>query len=436
MATEAGLDCLQKMDPKEIDGVFFASTTSPFKEKNVSSIIASALDMRKDIATTDFTSSTKAGTEALKAAVDAIKAGSAKKILVAAGECTVASPSSDLEQIYGDAAAAVLVGEDGGIGRISDFYSITEPIPGIWKRSVDTLPHRFEAKLDMRYGFIKNTVETIQALLKRHDLTIKDISKLAFNAPDPRGYLDVVNTIGADFSQLPDPFMFAASVGMSGAAHPLLTLVASLEAAEPGERILCAGYGDGCDAFYVETTDKVKEMRGTRKSTSVYLNSKRMLPTYEKYLDFKKLREKAQPEYPRASVVSYWRGEKSILRFYGMKCKKCGVISYPISKCCVECGEKDSYDEVKLARRGKIFTFTFDYLAGAGGAYGDYAALNPAIRGVVDLEDGCRVFLELTDCEPNVEEVKIDMPVELTFRLITEKSNYRFYGWRGRPVRG
>ena len=161
-----------------------------------------------------------------------------------------------------------------------------------------------------------------------------------------------------------------------------------------------------------------------------------MLETYERYLDFKKLRGKAQADYPRGSVVSYWRDEKSILPFYGMKCRKCGIISHPISRCCIECGEKDNYDEVKLARRGKIFTFTFDYLAGSGGAYGDYAALNPAIRAVVDLEDGCRTFLELTDCEPKPEEVGIDMPVELTFRLITEKSNYRFYGWRGRLVRG
>jgi uncharacterized OB-fold protein len=248
--------------------------------------------------------------------------------------------------------------------------------------------------------------------------------------------MDVINAIGADLSQLPDPFMFFSSVGISGAVHPLMLLVASLETAKPDEKILCVGYGNGCDVFYVTTTEEVEKLKGTRRATSTYINSKRMLPNYEKYLDFKKLREKAKAEYPRGSVTAYWRDEKSILPFYGMKCKKCGTISYPISRCCVACGEKDNYDEVKLAKRGRIYTFTFDYLAGPGGAFGEYAALNPAIRIVVDLEDGCRTFLEMTDCEPKPEEVTIDMPVELTFRLISERSNFKFYGWRGRPVRG
>lgn len=192
-------------------------------------------------------------------------ARSARKILVLAGECTVAPPSSDLEQIYGDAAAAILVGGDGGIAKMSDFTSVSEPIPGLRKRSVDLLPQRFEAKLDMRYGFIKSTLKAIETLTKKYNLTIKDFSKLAFNAPDPRGYMELVRGGNADPSQFSDPFMFAMSVGMSGAAHALLLLTASLETAKAGEKILCASYGDGCDAFYVETTDGVERMKGTRE---------------------------------------------------------------------------------------------------------------------------------------------------------------------------
>jgi len=434
MAVEAGVDCLgEQLNPKEIDALYFASTTSPFKEKHASSIIASALDLRRDVVTIDFAGTTKAGTTALKAAVDAVKAGSAKKVLVVAGECMVLTPSTDFEQVCGDAAAAILVGKEEGIAEISDFVSTIEPIPGPWRRSTDTLPQRFESKLDLRYGFIKSTVNTMQSLLKKYNLSIKDFSKLVFNAPDPRGYLEVMRSMGADVKQLQDPLF--TNVGITGAAHSLLLLVAALENAKADEKILCAGYGDGCDAFYVETKKKVEELKGTRRATTVYVKSKRMLATYEEYLDFRKLRERAQPEYPRASIVKYWRDEKAVLPFYGMKCKSCGSITYPIGRCCVVCGAKDNYEEVKIARRGKVYTFTFDYLCGPGSAVGEYAALNPAIRVVADMEDGCRLFLELTDCKPTPEEVYIDMPVELTFRLMNERTNFRFYSWRGRPVR-
>ncbi|MDH4221665.1 MAG: hypothetical protein OEV19_02895, partial [Candidatus Bathyarchaeota archaeon] len=120
MATEAGLDCLNGIDPKEIDGLFFATTTSPFKEKQSSSLIASALDLRKDILTSDFTNSLRAGTIAIKAAMNAVEAKTARKILVVSADRRVATPASIYEQIFGDGAAALLVGED-GIAEIEEF---------------------------------------------------------------------------------------------------------------------------------------------------------------------------------------------------------------------------------------------------------------------------------------------------------------------------
>ena len=95
------------------------------------------------------------------------------------------------------------------------------------------------------------------------------------------------------------------------------------------------------------------------------------------------------------------------------------------------CGEKDNHEEVKLARRGKVFTYTHDYLLGPGLIPGD--GINPATRVVVDMDDGCRLWLEMTDHK--LDEVDVDMQIETTFRLIHEKGGYRYYGWRARPVR-
>jgi len=44
MAVEAAIDCLRDIDPHTVDGLFFATTTSPYKEKQCSALIAMPLD--------------------------------------------------------------------------------------------------------------------------------------------------------------------------------------------------------------------------------------------------------------------------------------------------------------------------------------------------------------------------------------------------------
>jgi len=73
MGVAAGMNCLHNVDRSQIDGLFFATTTSPYKEKQISVTAATALDLRENILTADFGNSLRAGTTALKAAMDAVK---------------------------------------------------------------------------------------------------------------------------------------------------------------------------------------------------------------------------------------------------------------------------------------------------------------------------------------------------------------------------
>ncbi|MHC1585818.1 MAG: zinc ribbon domain-containing protein [Candidatus Syntropharchaeia archaeon] len=430
MAVEAGLDCLTGIDPKEVDGVYFATVSSPFREKQAASMIATALDLRKDVYTSDFTGSLRAGTLAVKSAFDAVKAGTAKSILVTAADSRVATPTSDLEQIFGDGAASLLIGEGETIAEIEGFSTTSDAIPGPWKREKDKFPRIFEAKMD-RLTLLGDVSGVVNDLMKKCGIETKDVSKFAYYGPDPRSYMDIAKSIKIEKTQIVDPFF--ATVGITGTPHCLLLLVSALENAKAGERIVCASHGDGCDAFSVKTTEKIEEIKGKRRGTKVYVSSKKMLPSYGRFLDYKGLRETGWPiEWVKSAIVKYWRDEKWEIPLYGMRCKKCGVLQYPPGRCCMMCGEKDNSEDVKLARKGKIFTYVHDYLIGPGNMAGD--GINPGTRTVVDLEDGCRLWIEMTDHFP--EEVDVDMPVELTFRLFHEKGDFRHYGWRARPVRG
>lgn len=431
MGLEAGLDCLAGFDPKDIDCLYFATVSSPFKEKQASSIIASALDLRRDVHTGDFTTSSRAGTIAVKAAFDAIKSGSAKKVMVVAADTRRAMPKSEFEQIYGDGAAALLMGDKGVIADVEGFSSVSNPIPGLWRRDEDVYPKKFEPKLDRVYGLLKDVPEAVIKILKDLNLETSDIAKFALYGPDPRAYRDLARVLRIDpKTQLQDPLF--GTVGITGTPHCLLLLVSALEESKLNERIVCAGYGEGSDAFLVTTTEKIAQQKGKHRGTK-YISSKRMIPSYGHFEDFQGTRETGwPPKDQRASVVKYWRDEKWELALYGMRCNNCETLQYPIARCCMMCGEKDNHEEVKIAKKGQVYTYTHDYLVGPGMTPGD--GINPATRIVADMQDGCRLWLEMSDHE--LGEVDIGMVIEATFRLIHQKGGSRYYGWRARPARG
>ncbi|MCI0347248.1 MAG: 3-hydroxy-3-methylglutaryl CoA synthase, partial [Chloroflexi bacterium] len=83
MGVEAALACLAGRDTSELDAVFFATTTSPYAEKQGAATIAAVLD-RPSALTSDVTGSLRAATTALRSALDAVAAGTARAALVVA----------------------------------------------------------------------------------------------------------------------------------------------------------------------------------------------------------------------------------------------------------------------------------------------------------------------------------------------------------------
>ena len=79
------------------DGLFFATTTSPYTEKQGAATIAVVLDLPSETRTADFADTLRAGTSALLAGLDAL-AGGARRVLVAAGDCRLGEPDSIAEQ--------------------------------------------------------------------------------------------------------------------------------------------------------------------------------------------------------------------------------------------------------------------------------------------------------------------------------------------------
>ena len=425
MATEAVLDCLSSTAPEEVDGVFLASTTLPYKEKQMSSLIATVLDLPRTARTADFANSLRCATTAMKSALDAIEAGAARKIMVTAADCRLGAPQSMREQLFGDGAAALLIGNSEVAASIEGYYSINDEITDVWRRDEDTFVEGAEDRWAVTYGYMKNMQEAIAGLLRKLKLAPTAFSKVVLAAPDARSPLDLMKSFGFDpKTQAQDTLV--NTVGSTGSAQAFLMLVAALEEAKPGDRILLANYGNGCDAFSLLVTDQIAKIR-ERRGVKVHLKSKKAV-SYERYIRWKSFLplESAHRQVPFSSPVVLWREARGLFTLSGSKCKRCSLIDYPIQRVCHQCGSKDEYDEIKLSRKGKLFTYTEDYLSGRG-------AEQFVVFPVVDLEGGGRIKGHMTECEPG--EARIDLPVELAFRKMHEGGGFNNYFWKTRPRR-
>jgi 3-hydroxy-3-methylglutaryl CoA synthase len=422
LAVNASVNCMGGRDPRGLDGVFFASTTPPYREKQAAATVAAVLDTSPEVRTMDLTDTLRAGTSALLTAIDILQGGGGQNILVCTGDCRMGEPDSVQEQNYGDAGGAILMGSGNVIAEIVGTYTVSQEFLGTWRTEEQDYTRSFGGAFETRFGYNRFVFAAVQGVLKKCGLTSQQIAHAAIAAPNQRALQGALRGLGLDVKkQVQDTFW--TTLGDVGTAQPLVLLAATLERAKPGDLILMVGYGDGGDAAVFKVTDAIVQFQVGR---SVYsqIEVKRTLPSYGKYARFRKLMRKDYSTTDTSTPVVLLRDQKEILPLHGGKCPQCGTIQFPIHRICTECGYRGGLEEVKLPRQGKVFTFTHDYLVESPDP--------PVTHTVVDLNGGGRLYVQMTDCEP--DQVQIDMPVELTFRKYHEGFGLKNYFWKAKPA--
>jgi len=439
MAMEAATDCLRGINPGSIDALFFATTTSPYKEKLGSSILAAALDFSPETRTMDITGTLRAGTTAINAALDAVNAGSANYVLVAAADCRLGAPSGDFEQILGSGAAAVLIGKGNLVAEVERRYSLTDEFSGVWRSDGDIFLRSWEDRMVLDKGYSSLLPQAMGTLMQQHSLAPDDLAKVVYDAPtNISRHAGVAQRLKLDAGQVQDPMFL--TVGNTGAAMATMMLAAALEEAKPGDRMLLASYGNGADAFLLQVTPSIEKL-GTRRGIKQHVRSKRIITSYETYLKWRgiiPLEAARRPEQTPTSISALRRNRKEILALYGVRCLQCGTPQYvnpgatlttgvtPV-RICVVCHTKDQFEPYRFAdKKATVFTFTQDNLAAS--------ADPPATTTVVDFDGGGRGVFDMTDRDPAA--LQVGMRVEMTFRKLFFDRGIHNYYWKTRPIRG
>ena len=424
MGVEAARNCLDGIESSEVDRFYFASTSPTYKEKQNAVLMSSALDLPRQTIAADFGGSLRCGTIALRAALDAVAGGSAKKVLVAAADCRLCLPQSEGEQNFGDSAASLLVGNEHVAVAIEGYYSHSDEIVDVWRNEGDTFVRNWEDRYAVSQGYMKNMSEAVSLALKKYGLVPNDFSKVILYAPDPGSFNNAIRTLKFDPAIVQDPLFTA--MGNSGSAFVLTMLCAALDQAKPGDKLLMVNYSNGCDVYILRVTEEIERIRNIRR-ISHYLGIKKMLPSYEKYLQFRDITPTQAPARPPDVAYSpaVWRDRDQILGLKALKCRQCGTMQFPRHRICYTCKSFDNFDLVRLSdKKGTVFTYVIDYLVPNPNP--------PTVVAVVDIE-GCRMYMEIVECD--AEAIKLDMLVEPVFRKIHEAGGFTSYSWKCRAIK-
>ncbi len=175
--------------------------------------------------------------------------------------------------------------------------------------------------------------------------------------------------------------------------------------------------------------DEIEKMRD-RRGVRGHLASRKPI-SYEKYLQWREILPTEPPARPtadqsRPSAVALWRDRRGGLALYGVKCKNCGTPQYPAQRVCYKCGSKDEFEDYPFAdKKAKLTSFSHDMLSPSMDP--------PTTVCAVDFEGGGRIMCDMTDRDP--ERVRVNMPVEMTFRRLSYSADFYNYWWKCRPVR-
>jgi len=423
MGVEAARLALRGAPAAAPGAVWFATATPAYADKTNAAAIHAALRLPGEVPAFDFGGALRSGIGALGAAL----AGEGTTLVVTADQRD-GLPGGPDEGAGGDAAAALVVGEDGpGTPVVAEHLggaSATDEFVDRWRAPGDLRSRTWEERFgETRY--VPLGTDAYTRALKAAGVAADEVAHLAVTSMHGRAAKALAKKLAATAAPGALADDLTDTVGQAGTAHPALVLTAMVEAATPGEVVAVVHLADGADALVFRVTDAAAG-RLVAAPVAEQLSRGAPLP-YGKFLAWRGQLTPEPPRRPepqRVSTPAAWRAEDWKYGFVGSRDRSSGAVHLPPARVSMRGGAVDDMDPIVLAdTAGTVVTFTVDRLA--------YSPSPPIVFAVVDFDGGGRFPVELTDVD--ADALAIGDRVEMTFRRLYSADGIHDYFWKARP---
>lgn len=402
--------------------VTFASTSAPFLDRSQAGILTEALALPRTIRTLDTGGCRRAATSAL---MRALQGGAAGAELIAAGEKRAAQPGSAQLLNWGDGGGAVLVGEGPGVARLLGAASVAHDLLDTVTSADSGLPYAAEDRFVRDIAVADVLLPALHAACADAGVAPGDITLAVVPEPVSGTYRAFAKAGGLTAPNLCEEI--AAQAGDLGAAMPLFGLALALERAQPGERILLVGFGNGADALVIEVTAALptRTAHDALAQGSVLRGMTRFFSlTGGIALNWGPRAEVNQKV--SASVLA--RHGREMHGFIGGRDPR-GNVQFPKTPIPVSplATGPEPYEDVHLADApARVASITADRL--------NFTPDPPFVFGLVQFDNGARVAMELCDAEGAVPEVGDPLRMRFRIKAIDRQRKFRSYFWKAAPL--
>lgn len=405
----------------------FASNTAPFDDRPAAVIAAQALQLPPELRSADQCHSQRAGSSAL---IDAVS-GSVETLVIAA-DTRHGRPGTLQELAYGDAAAAIAVGQGEVVAKHLGSVSYAEDFTDHFRAAGERHELHWEERWVRDEGIGKQVPRAVKALLKQTGVDASAVNHFIFPTTFAKLADQIAAKLGIDKAAVRSGL--AVDVGEAGCAHALLMLAATLDVAKPRDKILVVTFGNGVDAVLLEATQAIQKLQG-KATVAAMVEHGVIEKRYQKFLSFKGevkidfgLRFESEM---KTALTAQYRRSREFAGFMAGKCSECDTVQFPRAGVCVNssCDHIGEQSAVSLLGvPGKIVSFTADWLSFKGAP--------PFCFGLVQFDNGARVLMEFIDFSP--EQLQVGVAVRPVYRRkeIDTGRRYHSYFWKAAPAAG
>ena len=419
-AVEAAREALSQAQGA-IARVVFASTSSAFSDRSQAVIMADALNIARDAETADLANCRRSAVSALLRALR----GAPGTELIAAGEKRLTQPGSAAHLSWGDGAAAAVVGDGPGLARLLGAGRVNLDLLDSYTSAARGLPYAAEERFSRDSMVSEALIPAAQAALAEAGLRGEDVALAVVPEAVSGLYAAAARKLGMTAPNVID--RLAPEAGELGTAAPLFGLALALEQAEPGQIVLLAGCGNGCDVLVFEVTAKTRNCPAHQAlAEGVPLTSYSRLLSLTSGIDLDWGPRAEVNQKVSASVLA--RHGREMHGFVGGR-DQSGNVQFPKTPMPVNpaLAEPGVYEDVILRDEpARVVSITADRL--------NFTPDPPFYFGLVQFENGARVVMEHCDVEGKAQQVGAPLRMRFRIKAIDRQRQFRSYFWKAAPL--